>query len=121
MALRSNIIASALAFVIGAADWEIVRNLGARREAWDDPTYWRLGFPILVLAAFLMGMIWRERPWQWAIWLVAGQAAWSLLLAASHDGIPNLLPLGLIMFGLLCIPCLLAAYLGRWIAERVSI
>jgi hypothetical protein len=43
-----------------------------------------------------------------------GQAAWSLTLAIGQDGLPNLLPLGLLMFAVLGIPCLVAAYAGRW-------
>jgi hypothetical protein len=119
MALRSDIGPSALAFVSGAVDWELIRALGARREAWDDPIYWQLGYPLLLLAAFGLGLVWRERPWRWAVWLMAGQVTWSLLLAITQDGMPNLLPLGLVMFLLLGIPCVLASYAGRWLGERV--
>jgi len=119
MAARSDIIPSLLAFLLGAVDWELVRNLGGRREAWDDPLYWVLGYPLLLLAAFVLGMIWRGQPWRWAVWLIAGQMTWSLLLAITQDGIPNLLPLGLVMFVLLGLPCLLAAYLGRWLGGKV--
>jgi peptidoglycan/LPS O-acetylase OafA/YrhL len=118
MPARSSITPSALAFLIGAANWELVRQFGSRREAWDDPLYWQLGYPLLLLAAFGLGFVWRERPWRWAVWLIAGQVAWSLLLAITQDGVPNLLPLGLVMFALLGIPCLLAAYAGRWVGER---
>jgi peptidoglycan/LPS O-acetylase OafA/YrhL len=118
MQLRSEVIPAALAFLVGAADWELVRQLGSRREAWDDPVYWQFGLPLLVLTAFLLGLVWRERPWRWAVWLMAGQASWSLLLAVGQDGIPNLLPLGLLMFALLGIPCVLATYAGRWLGER---
>jgi peptidoglycan/LPS O-acetylase OafA/YrhL len=118
MQFRSELVAATLAFLIGAADWELVRQLGSRREAWDDPIYWQLGYPLLLLAAFVLGLVWRERPWRWVVWLIAGQAIWSLLLAVSQDGIPNLLPAGLIMFALLGIPCVLAAYAGRWLGER---
>lgn len=118
MQLRSDILPAALAMIIGAADWELTRALGGRHEAWDDPLFWRLSYPLLLLAALLMGMVWRERPWRWAVLLVAGQAIWSLLLAVSQDGIPNLLPAGLIMFALLAVPCVLAAYAGRWLGER---
>jgi peptidoglycan/LPS O-acetylase OafA/YrhL len=118
MPVHSTIIPAALAFLIGATDWELVQNLGTHREAWDDPLYWQLGYPLLLLAAFGLGLVWRERPWRWAAWLIAGQVAGSLLLAITQDGMPNLLPLGLIMFALLGIACLLAAYAGRWIGER---
>lgn len=118
MPAHSSIIPAGLAFLIGAADWELVRNLGTRRDSWDDPLYWQLGYPLLLLAAFGLGFVWRDRPWRWAALLVAGQAVWSLLLAVSEDGMPNLLPAGLVMFALLFIPCVLAAYAGRWFGER---
>ena len=118
MQARSSVVPSVLAFLIGAADWELVRSLGTRREAWDDPLYWQLGYPLSLVAAFGLGFVWRERPWRWALWLALGQAAWSLFLALSQDGIPNLLPLGFVMFALLAIPLVLAAYAGRWLGER---
>jgi hypothetical protein len=73
---------------------------------------------LLLLAAFVLGLVWRDRPWRWVVGLVAGQVAWSLALALTNDGVPNLLPAGLIMFALLGVPCLLAAYSGRWIGEK---
>jgi peptidoglycan/LPS O-acetylase OafA/YrhL len=118
MPARSSLLPSALPLFIGAADWELARRLGGRREAWDDPLFWQLAYPLLLVAALLMGMVWRDRPWRWAAWLIAGQIAWSLALAFVQGGIPNLLPLGLAMFALLGIPCVLAAYAGRWIGKR---
>ncbi|HZJ12235.1 MAG TPA: hypothetical protein VFD26_06235 [Methyloceanibacter sp.] len=99
MNVRSDIVPAVLAVILGAADWELTRQIVHRREAWDDPLYWQLGYPVLLLAAFLMGMVWRDRPWRWVVGLIAG-------------------PAGLIMFALLALPCLLAAYVGRWIGER---
>jgi len=32
---------------------------GQRREAWDDPVYWQLGYPLLLLAAFILSLVWR--------------------------------------------------------------
>jgi hypothetical protein len=118
MLTRTSLLPAVIAFFIGAADWELARQLGGRREAWDGPLFWPLAYPLLLLAALLLGMVWRERPWRWAVWLIAGQIVWSFTLALSQDGVPNLLPLGLVMFGLLGIPCVAAAYAGRWLGER---
>ena len=41
-----------------------------------------------LLAAFLLGVAWRERPWRWAALIMAGQAGWSMLIAVSQDGVP---------------------------------
>jgi hypothetical protein len=51
--------------------------------------------------------------------MMGAQAIWSLLLAIIVSGVPNLFPLGLIMFAILSVPCLGAAYLGKWLAERI--
>ena len=118
MSARSPLLPAVLAFFIVAADWELARQLGNRREAWDAPLFWQLAYSLLLLAALLMGMVWRERPWRWAAWLIVGQITWSLALAFAQDGVPNLLPLGLVLFAALGVPCLLAAYAGRWIGEK---
>lgn len=119
MPTRSTLLPATIAILIGALDWELVRRLVDRREAWDDPLYWQLGYPLMLLAALFMGMVWREGPWRWAVCLILGQVVWALASALGQEGVPNLLPLGLTMFVLLGIPCLLAAYAGRWVGEKV--
>ncbi|KAB2941075.1 MAG: hypothetical protein K8F92_15165 [Hyphomicrobium sp.] len=115
----SPIVPYAIAMVAGVLAWDLVRLLGGRQEAWDDPNYWLIGYPLMLIAAFVLGLGFRERPWRWAVAIVATQAAWSLFLALAADGVPNLLPLGLIMFALLGVPCIGAAYVGKWIGDRV--
>lgn len=115
----SGTLPSAISIIAGAGAWELVRQLGRRREAWDDPVYWQLGYPLMLLAALVLGIICRDRPWRWVVAMMAGQAAWSFVLAISRDGVPNLFPLGLTMFAVLGLPCLLAAYVGKWIGDRV--
>jgi len=78
MQLRSDLVPAVLAFLVGAA------------------------------TAFVLGLVWRERPWRWVVWLMVG---------LGQYGIPNLLPLGLVAFALLGIPYLVAAYAGRWLGE----
>ncbi len=117
---RLQTVPALLALTAGVASWELVCLLGHRREAWDDPLYWQLGYPMLVIAAFLLGLIWRQAPWRWVVWMMGGQAAWSLARATFADGIPNLFPLGLLTFAVLGLPCLAAAYAGRWLANRAS-
>lgn len=117
---ESQLVPAAIAVATGIASWELVRYLGYRREAWDDPVYWQLGYPLLVIVAFVLGLVWREASWQWVIWMMGGQAGWSLLLEIINDGVPNLFPLGLAMFTVLALRCLAAAYAGRWLGGRVQ-
>ena len=114
-----DIAAAVLAIGVGVGAWELVRLMGRRREAWDDPVFWQLGYPVMIFAALVLGMVWRDRPWRWVVAMMGGQAAWSLVLAFVKSGAPNLLPLGLIVFAVLGLPCVLAAYAGKWIGDRV--
>ncbi len=71
--LGAQLVPAAIAVATGIASWELVRQLGARHEAWDDPVYWQLGYPLLIGAAFVLGLVWREAPWRWAAWMMGGQ------------------------------------------------
>jgi hypothetical protein len=119
--VRSEAVAFAVAAATGIGAWELVRHLGRRREAWDDPIFWQLGYPLMVAVAFGLGLLWRDRPWRWVAAMLAVQAVWSLALALIAAGVPNLFPLGLIVFAVLSLPCLLAAHLGKWIGARANI
>ncbi len=115
----SQLVPAAIAVVAGVLSWDLVRLLGNRREAWDDPNYWRIGYPLLLVTAFILALGFPERPWRWVVIMIGAQAVWSLFLAFIADGAPNLLPLGLIVFALLGLPCLAAAYAGQWLGRRV--
>jgi peptidoglycan/LPS O-acetylase OafA/YrhL len=115
----SESVAALVAIAAGLAAWEVVRHFGIHREAWDDPAYWRFGYPLMLATSLLLGMVWRERPWRWVTLMVAAQAVWSLILATVASGVPNLRPLSLLMFVALGAPCLVIAYGGKWIADRM--
>ena len=115
---RAEIIPAVIALAAGVASWELVRHMGGRNEAWDDPNYWQIGYPLLFLTALLLGMIWRAAPWRWVVIMFGAQAAWSFVLAMIETGVPNLFPMGVLLFALLGLPCLAAAYLGKWLAGR---
>lgn len=112
MSGKTTSLPSAIAIGTGIASWEIVRLLGSGREAWDEPVYWIAAFPAMILAALVLGAIWRDRPWRWGALMVAAQALWSLGLAFLQGGAPNLLPLGLIVFAFLALPLIAASYIG---------
>jgi hypothetical protein len=115
---RSAWLPSILAVLAGAANWQFTREIAQGRAPWDVPLYWQVSYPTLLLAALLLGLAWRERPWRWAALLMVGQAVWALLAAIMQDGVASLLPFGLIALAVLTVPCVLAAYAGKWIGER---
>jgi len=116
----SRLVAFAIAVVAGVLSWDLVRLLGSRFEAWDDPLYWSLGYPLMLAASFILGLGFPERPWLWAVVLVAAQALWSLFLGRAFGSGAGLFPLGLAWFALLTIPCILAAYAGKWLNRRLA-
>lgn len=117
--VSANIVPVSIAVVAGVLGWDLVRLVGERREAWDDPNYWLIGYPLMLAAAFLLGLGFPERPWRWAAALIAAQAAWAIFLAFATDDAQNLLPLGIVTFALLGLPCLLSAYAGQWVRARL--
>jgi hypothetical protein len=114
----SNVVPIAIATVAGILAWDLVRLIGGRREAWDDPNYWVLGYPLMLGAALMLGLGFPERPWRWAIVVVGAQAVWALFLGLATDG--SVFPLGFAMFAVLALPCVAAAYAGRWLARRLA-
>src|SRR5204862_1438494 len=53
---------AALAFLAGAAVEVVTSALGHRREAWDSPYYFTLGFPAMLAASFLIADTQRKYP-----------------------------------------------------------
>lgn len=114
-----DIVAGAIAVVAGVLSWDLVRLIGGRREAWDDPSYWIVGYPLMLAAAFLLGLGYPERPWRWGVIITAAQAVWVVFLALLADGPSDLLPFGIFTFAILALPCIAAAYAGRWLRRRL--
>jgi peptidoglycan/LPS O-acetylase OafA/YrhL len=114
----AGIVPLSVAVLAGVLSWDLVRLFGDRAEAWDDPIYWQLALPLMLFTALLLGAACRDRPWRWVAAMVGAQAAWALLLSVIAGGLPNLFPLGLLMFALIAVPCLAAAYAGKWLVQR---
>ena len=97
-----------VAFVFGAVVWVLVAANTDRSEAWDSPLYFSYAMPALMLAGLVLGLVAHEGAWRWGLMLFVGQAA----MAFVRDPTANLLPLGLIAFGVLSIPTVLCALGG---------
>ncbi|HWK38821.1 MAG TPA: hypothetical protein VNR88_07890 [Hyphomicrobium sp.] len=110
----SVVVPVAIAAVAGVLAWDLVRLIGEHAEAWDDPDYWVVGLPIMFIAAFVLGLGYPDRPWRWAVAIVATQALWSSFLALADGRSPNLFPLGLVTFAIVALACTAVAYTGRW-------
>lgn len=96
------------AFSGGALVWILVSAASGRKEAWDSGLYYAVGMPAVCFLALVLGYLAPERPWRWGVAPCIGQFAWMLL----SQGPGNLLPLGVILFGVLSLPAVLAARVG---------
>lgn len=106
------------AIVVGIVAWEAVVPPGTRKEAWDLPIYWQAAYPVMVAGSLLFGWFAPERPWRWGLLICMGQGVWVLVTTALRSGVPNLLPLGLVMFAILSLPCMIAAYAGAALSRK---
>ena len=116
----SGIVPGLIGVVSGVLSWDLVRLLGERREAWDDPKYWMIGYPLMLGTAFLLGLGFPEHPWRWGLVIAAAQAVWAVLLSlAAEEVSASLWPMGLLTFALLAVPLVVAAYAGQRVRLRL--
>jgi hypothetical protein len=100
----------------GAAVWALIATISGKREAWDSDLYFIAGIPAVCLLALVLGYVEPLRPWRWGVAPQVGQLACMLLL----QGVGNMLPLGVIMFGVLSIPSIITAWIGAAVGRRTA-
>ena len=106
---------TAIAFVAGLLLMLAAAEVSGRREAWDSGVYWSVFYPLSVLACGLLGWLFPDRPWRWALALFLGQCI-AMLLRNGELG--SLFPLGVVLFGILSLPGVLVAKLGARMRGR---
>lgn len=99
-----------LAAVAGIVVWIIVSTVSGRREAWDSQWYFLIGVPVVCVVSAILGFVEANKSWRWGVIPLVGQFCWMLLT----EGPGNLLPLGVIVFGVLSIPSIITARLGAF-------
>ncbi len=105
-----------LAAVCGAVIWILIAAGSGRREAWDDGSYFSLGIPAVCLVSMAFGFVAPRRSWRWGVLPLAGQLVWMVL----SQGSGNLLPLGVVAFGVLSVPSIITARIGAFIATKAG-
>ena len=105
-----------IAIVIGILTWAAISKISGRREAWDSSSYFSVGMPVVCVASAVLGFIEPQKVWRWGIAPLIGQFLWML----CTQGPGNLLPLGIIVFGILSVPSIITAKIGAFIRARIA-
>ena len=100
----------------GALIWVLIATASGKKEAWDSELYFAVGMPAVCLLAALLGFLEPKRTWRWGAAPLAGQFLAMLLMV----GPGNLLPLGIIVFGVLAVPPILLARFAAYLRNRVA-
>jgi hypothetical protein len=103
-----------LAVVTGIVVWVVVSMVSGRREAWDSQLYFLIGIPVVCIMSAALGFVETNRPWRWGVAPLIGQFSWMLLT----QGPGNLLPLGLVVFGILSVPSIMTAWIGAFFGSK---
>lgn len=98
----------------GALVWALMSASSHKREAWDSDLYFTVGLPAVCLLSAVLGYLQPDKPWRWGAAPLAGQGSWLLIT----QGPGNLLPLGIVLFGILALPSIFTAKLGARMAKK---
>jgi hypothetical protein len=107
---RETWIAYVTAAVLGLLLWAAAAVAEMRVEPWDAPSYWTITYPAALALSGLLGFIFPERPWRWALTLMFMQLP---VMSLGGSG-SSLLPMGLILMAVLALPGIGLAYLCAW-------
>jgi len=97
----------------GAILWIATSTISGRNEAWDSPLYFSVAYPLAIALAGVLGYLFPHGAWRWGLTIMLVQAV--VMVTAKSFG---LLPLGLILFGALAVPPIIAARLMAAMRRR---
>jgi hypothetical protein len=108
---------SAIALGLGAAVWTVFKVIAHTQDPTELLSYWQIGYPISILLSGIMGMFFPDRPWRWSVYIIFVQFVMGMI---TTKGDWNLLPLGIVFYALVTIPCIGLGYAGAWVSRKLS-
>ena len=76
--------------------------------------YFLISVPVVCIVSAALGFIEPSRPWRWGVAPLIGQFFWMLFT----QGPGNLLPLGVVVFGVLSVPSIVTARIGAFLGSK---
>jgi hypothetical protein len=86
-----------------------IHALSGRREAWDSPQFWTIGFPTALLVAAALGFLARRKDWLWTFAIVPAQVTTMMVRSGEIGG---LWPLAAALSAVLSAPFVGAAFIA---------
>jgi hypothetical protein len=108
-------LAYALAIVVGMSLWFWASLVSGRREAWDAAVYWTVAYPLAVGVAGMMGYVFPQRPWRWALTLFMAQF---VAMAIRNGELGGMWPMGMILLALLSVPGMALGQFAAWLRGK---
>ena len=105
---RDSLRAYILSAGVGLVLWAVAAAMTGKGEPWDAGSYWTVFYPLAVLGSAVLGLLFPERAWRWAVTLMLMQLV--VMIAAGSD--LGLLPLGLIVLAVLAAPAVFAGVMA---------
>ncbi len=116
MPTRSS-IAYALAIAAGMALWFAAALSSGKREPWDGAAYWSVAYPVAIGLAGVLGFVFPERPWRWALALFLAQF---VAMCLRNGELGNLWPLGLLLLAALAVPGMALGQFAAWLRGKLE-
>ncbi|MGZ5194944.1 MAG: hypothetical protein ACXWJM_07035 [Ramlibacter sp.] len=111
----SALAPAAVAAVAGVALFAVAAVLTGKREPWDASLYWAVFYPASILVSALLGYVYPQRPWRWAIVLFEAQF---LAMCIRTGELGNLWPFGMALFAVVALPAVAAAHLAARLSRQ---
>jgi hypothetical protein len=102
------------ALALGIVVWAAITSVSGRREAWDSSLYFSVGMPLVCAGSMVLAILEPAHSWRWGVIPFAGQ----FLAMLAAEGVGNLLPLGIVVFGIFSVPAIVAARVGAFFGNR---
>ena len=96
------IITRAMLFTAGFLLWgmsALIPHSDRIREGWDNPAYWNIGMPLMLVLQVVAATAAHERLWRAPLWMLSGHALAIVLIHPLGNGLA-LLPLAIMIIGL---------------------
>ena len=117
MSATRTTVAYAIAIIVGMSLWYWASISSNRREAWDAAAYWTFAYPIAIAVAGVMGYLFPERPWRWALTLFLGQF---LAMVIRNGELGSMWPMGMVLMVVLSLPGMLVGKLAARLHNKRS-